>query len=332
MIGLDYRPLLAWLADRPAFSRWGAELPGLIAAGLSGERWGDLHLWQRALRNLPPLSPSSRDFTNTVRIGEPEDCDESARTRLREALMELHPWRKGPFEVFGITLDTEWRSDWKWERLAPHLPDLAGQRILDVGCGNGYHCLRLSGAGAERVIGIDPSPRFVHQFHALKHYCPDIAVDVLPLGIEHMPANLHGFDTVLSMGVIYHRRDPEGHIRELMGCLRPGGLLVLETLIVDDGHGEALVPEGRYAKMRNVWCVPSPATVLNWLASAGLENPRLVDDTVTTTAEQRRTEWMRFESLADFLDAADQTRTVEGYPAPRRGIFLARMPDSTAQQ
>jgi len=322
----DYADLLRWMEGSTELARWAEALPAQIAAGLSPQRWGDLDTWQQVLRQLPAITPSSADFSSVVRIGEAGDCSDDLRDQLRATLMDLHPWRKGPFELFGLAIDTEWRSDWKWDRLAPHLPDLSGQHILDVGCGNGYHCLRLHGAGARRVIGIDPSPRFVHQFYALKHYCPGLPVDVLPLGIEHVPSALHSFDTVLSMGVIYHRRDPEAHIRELMDCLKPGGLLVLETLIVDDALAPALIPDGRYAKMRNVWCVPAPATVLSWLEACGLDAPRLVDDSITTLEEQRRTDWMHFESLADFLDPRDQTLTVEGHPAPRRGIFLARKP------
>ncbi|MEW8068099.1 MAG: DUF1698 domain-containing protein, partial [Candidatus Thiodiazotropha endolucinida] len=44
----------------------------------------------------------------------------------------------------------------------------------------------------------------------------------------------------------------------------------------------------------------------------------------TTIEEQRATEWMRFESLADYLDPADRSLTIEGYPAPRRAVFVAR--------
>lgn len=321
----DYSTLLDWMQRTPAFSQWAAVLPAQINQGLSIERWGDLPQWQEVLARLPALTPTSLDFANQVRIGSPEDCSPATGAELRDTLMGLHPWRKGPFQLFGMDIDTEWRSDWKWDRLLPHLPALAGQHILDVGCGNGYHCLRLFGAGAARVIGIDPSPRFVHQFYALKHYCTDIPVDVLPLGIEHLPADLHSFDTVLSMGVIYHRRDPVAHIRELMACLKPGGQLVLETLIVDDAYGKTLVPEGRYAKMRNLWCIPSPTTVLEWFAECGLNNARLVDRCVTSSDEQRKTAWMTFESLADFLDLADPTLTVEGHPAPERGIFLAEI-------
>lgn len=321
----DYSDLLRWMDKTPGFCPWAQCLPEQIAAGLSPRRWGDLPVWQNVLRQLPRVSPTSTNFATGVRIGDADDCDEQIRDELRTLLMGLHPWRKGPFELFGLTIDTEWRSDWKWDRLVPHLPDLKGLHILDVGCGNGYHCLRLYGAGATRVMGIDPSPRFVHQFHALKQYCPNLPVDVLPLGIEQVPPALHCFDVVLSMGVIYHRRDPEAHIRELMGCLKPGGLLVLETLIVGDDLAPALVPDRRYAKMRNVWCIPTISTVLSWLDACGLCSARLVDDSVTTVEEQRRTDWMQFESLADFLDPQNPTRTVEGYPAPRRGMFLARI-------
>jgi tRNA (mo5U34)-methyltransferase len=317
----NFQPLLRWMQNQPDLKKWADQLPSQLQQGLSVERWGDLPDWQAVLDNLPAVSPSSVDFQTAVRIGEHDDLDDSTRESLRQNLMGLHPWRKGPWQLFGVDIDTEWRSDWKWDRLAPHLRDLTDQLVLDVGCGNGYHCMRMFGAGARRVIGIDPSAKFVYQFEVFKTYCPDLPVDILPLGIEHLPPRLHGFDTVLSMGVIYHRRDPLAHIQELMDCLKPGGQLVLETLVVE---GEtSLIPKERYAKMRNVWCVPSPSQVLEWMAELKLKNPRMVDLCSTTTEEQRKTEWMRFESLADFLHPDDPNLTVEGYPAPRRAIFLA---------
>ena len=140
------------------------------------------------------------------------------RAGLEEALMALHPWRKGPYEVFGLHIDTEWRSDWKWDRLAPHISALDGRRVLDVGCGNGYHCWRMRGVGAAEVVGIDPSPLFVVQFSAIQRYVQDPAVCVLPLGIEKVPRRLHAFDTVFSMGVLYHRRSPLEHLQVLRDC------------------------------------------------------------------------------------------------------------------
>jgi len=317
----NYDSLIHWMKNTPDFSDWAQQLPRQIAQGLGIERWGDLPQWQQVIDRLPEIKPSSVDFTSALRIGDAEQCNEEVRAALRKNLMNLHPWRKGPWQLFGLDIDTEWRSDWKWDRLAPHLQPLDGQHILDVGCGNGYHCMRLFGAGAERVIGVDPSAKFVFQFQVFKKYCPETPVDVLPLGIEHVPPYLKCFDTVLSMGVIYHRRDPLAHLQELANCLKSGGQLVLETLVVEGE--QSLIPEGRYSKMRNVWCVPCSGQVIHWLTELGLRNPRMVDLTVTSSAEQRQTEWMHFESLSDFLAPGNPHLTVEGYPAPKRAIFIA---------
>lgn len=320
----DYAPLLAALEAIPALRAWGRQLPAQLEAGLSIARWGDLPAWQAALARLPALRPSAIDLRTSMRIGRAADATDAERAQLRAALLELHPWRKGPFELFGVQLDSEWHSDWKWQRVAPHLDDLTGRLVLDVGCGNGYYALRMAGAGAARVIGIDPAARFVLQFEAIRRYLGVVPVDVLPLGIEQLPRELAAFDTVFSMGVFYHRRSPLDHLRELRELLRSGGQLVLETLVIDGGPGQVLVPEGRYAKMANVWFIPTPATLVSWLRKAGFHQPQVVDVTATTTAEQHRTEWMRFESLADFLDPRDPGRTVEGHPAPLRAICLAR--------
>ena len=339
---IDYQGLIAGLHQlgtqqsslkKSSITQWAEQLPEQIAEQLSLQRWGDLPQWQQSLAQLPALKASNCDFTQTVRIGQASDCSEQQRQALRTALMELHPWRKGPYELFGLDIDTEWRSDWKWDRLLPHIAPLQDRLVLDIGCGNGYHCWRMYGAGAKRVIGIDPSPRFVHQFYALKSFTRELGpdnlpteeppVDVLPLGIEHLPNELKAFDTVFSMGVLYHRRSAMDHLLELKACLKPGGQLVLETLVIDGDDGEVLVPEGRYAKMRNVWFIPSPPTLLSWLRKCGFKAPRLVDVCDTSADEQRSTEWMHFESLPDFLDPNDSSRTCEGHPAPRRAVFIA---------
>ena len=195
--------------------------------------------------------------------------------------------------------------------------------VLDVGAGNGYYCLRMLGAGARLVVGIDPNQRYLAQFLALKRYLGTIPAFLLPLGIDDMPRRLAGFDTVFSMGVLYHRREPLLHLQQLAELLRPGGELVLESLVVDTG---VLQPAGRYAKMANVWAVPSTDILGQWLRDAGYRDIRIIDSTPTTTDEQRRTPWMEFESLADFLDPDDPRRTIEGLPAPVRAIALATKP------
>jgi tRNA (mo5U34)-methyltransferase len=147
---------------------------------------------------------------------------------------------------------------------------------------------------------------------------------VLPLKLEELPEGNEAFDTVFSMGVIYHRRDHMEHIAQLMHHLKPGGELILEGLVIEGGPGDMLKPEGRYAKMKNVHTIPSPGMMMQWLVDAGLSDIRLLDVSPTTVEEQRSTDWMHFESLADYLDQNDPSRTVEAHPAPIRAVISAR--------
>ena len=320
---LDYGAFLSWLEESP-LGDWGQTLPELLAQQLRRERWGDMPEWEETLRRLPEIDPLEIELATEVAIGDASLMDKGRRLALQATLMGLHPWRKGPYNLFGLPVNTEWRSDWKWDRVAPHLDSLENRLILDVGCGNGYHCWRMLGAGARRVIGIDPSVKFVFQFQAIKNFAgADLPVDVLPLGIEHMPTQLAAFDTVFSMGILYHRRSPMDHLRELRELLRPGGQLVLETLVIEGPEGMTLVPEGRYAKMPNVWYLPTVDTLLSWMRKNGFQNPRLVDLSTTSIEEQRSTDWMTFESLQDFLDPDDHSKTIEGHPAPVRAVILA---------
>jgi tRNA (mo5U34)-methyltransferase len=322
---IDYQPLIErWHGGD--LDSWAQVLEDQVARGLCSKRYGDLARWLVALEDLPTLR-ADQIHLDTARVGASSDIppDADTATQLRESLRGLHPWRKGPFELFGVHIDTEWRSDWKWDRLQHKIDSLAGRRILDVGCGSGYHCWRMLGDGAAEVIGIDPTPLFVVQFWALQKYLQRDNIWVLPLGIEHVPPKLQAFDTVISMGVLYHRRSPLDHLQELKDCLRPGGQLVLETLVIEGELGDTLLPEGRYARMGNVWFLPSCDTLLSWLCKLGFVDPQLVDVTVTNTEEQRSTEWMTFHSLANFLDPEDSNKSIEGYPAPRRAIVTARV-------
>jgi len=306
-----------------SLEQWMDVLPNQVTAKLNSPRWGDLPKWLDVVKRLPDVNPSSIDLNvGSVRIGQKEDCDAKVREELEKTLRELHPWRKGPFEIFGTSIDTEWRSDLKWDRFKNEMASLNDRLVLDVGCGNGYHCWRMKGAGAKLVVGIDPTMLYPIQFEVFQKYIQDPSVVVFPLGVDDMPENLNRFDTVFSMGLLYHRRAPFDHLLQLKSFLREGGELVLETLVIDGKLGEVLSPEGRYAKMPNVWFIPSIPTLESWIKRMGFTNVRCVDVTKTTPEEQRVTDWMDFQSLSDFLDPNDSTKTIEGYPAPQRAVFL----------
>ena len=306
-------------------AQWSGILEQRLEQVLSKLNHGDLPVWQQVIDELPELQKTVVDLLGQVRVGDESDITHETKRALQYELMKLHPWRKGPYSLFGIELDTEWRSDWKWDRLKHHIAPLHNRLVLDVGCGNGYHCWRMLGAGARGVIGIDPTLLSVMQFEAIKRLHGDAPVYVLPLAIEDFPLDNQIFDTVFSMGVLYHRRSPIDHLLELKSCLRSGGELVLETLVIEADGQTLLMPEDRYAQMRNVWFLPSPEMLMLWLRRCGYKSIRLVDVNTTSTEEQRTTEWMRFHSLSNYLNPNNQSLTCEGMPAPRRAIIVAEI-------
>ena len=302
---IDLDALRACLDD-VGLPGWFASLEPVVADRLRDEAHGDFSRWREILEKLN---------------AEPADT-----SVMRELLLDLAPWRKGPFRVGGVDIDSEWRSDLKWQRCAEAIESLDGRAVLDVGCGNGYYALRMRDAGARAVIGVDPTILYVMQFLAVRHFDRNGRVFVLPLRLDELPAEPRAFDTTFSMGVLYHQRSPLEHLRQLRGTLRPRGQLVLETLFVPGEESYACTPEDRYARMRNVWLLPTIAELTTWLRRSGFKDIQIVDKSVTTTDEQRSTEWMSFESLAEALDPADPGRTVEGWPAPRRVVAVAHAP------
>ncbi|MCO7231950.1 MULTISPECIES: tRNA 5-methoxyuridine(34)/uridine 5-oxyacetic acid(34) synthase CmoB [unclassified Cobetia] len=312
------------------FARWLGALPEQLANGLDRKRHADLKAWHGALEKLPALPDAREVQLEADRVGArfPTGLTSGQLRQSENLLRAMMPWRKGPYQLDEIHIDTEWRSDWKWQRLAPHLSNLTHRRVLDVGGGNGYHGWRMVGAGAAFTLVIDPSPRFYCQFHAVRHF---IGADhpqgrnlhFLPVGIEDVPAKMGAFDTVFSMGVLYHRPSPMDHLFQLRDTLRPGGELVLETLVVEGDVTTVLMPGERYAAMPNVYFLPSSQALAHWCERAGFKDVRIVDEAVTTLDEQRATDWMTYHSLSDFLDPTDPSLTREGHPAPRRAVLIA---------
>jgi tRNA (mo5U34)-methyltransferase len=311
------------LAKREKWDWWSKKLQPQLD-WIDGERRNsDRDIWEPVVQKFGHLRPSVVDLaSDTIQIGVEEDLDFSLQDMEAE-LLKLSPWRKGPFSLFGLFVDTEWRSDWKWQRVLPHLSPLKGRKVLDVGCGSGYHCWRMLGEGAEFVLGVDPSQLFWQQFRLMKSWLPRHPFYYLPLPLERFPKHSQAFDTVFSMGVLYHRKSPFEHLEELRGCLRKGGELVLETLVVDGNRNTTFTPEGRYASMSNVWFLPSVEALKFWLQKVGFTNIRCVDINRTTMEEQRITKWMPYQSLSDFLAPDDFSKTKEGHQAPTRAVLIA---------
>jgi len=313
-------------AERLGLGPWKKELNELIEAkSLYIEQYdakGKRYLANHS--RLPELRPSSLDLNNDrVRIGNPEDLRPGQKEALLARLQELCPWRKGPFALFGIEVDSEWVSSRKWNRLAHRITPLTGRRVLDIGSSNGYYLLRMADQWPQLALGVEPYLTFYFQFLLLQHYAQVPNIFTLPVTFEELPVLAGYFDTVFSMGVLSHRRAPLDTLSAMRQVLRRGGQLVLETLVLEGEEELALCPEKRYAKMNNVYFLPTVPCLRNWLQRSGFSGIQCIDVTVTTVEEQRHTPWVQTESLSDFLDPNDARRTVEGYPAPLRAVLLA---------
>ncbi|MEC5210935.1 tRNA (mo5U34)-methyltransferase [Psychrobacter sp. PL15] len=353
-----YLTLLALAQQQPIVNEWLSLLPEWLNQIKDKNNYAHAPAYQAAVARLPNILASKVDLNSATLIME-ATLSNSERKQTIALLKQLMPWRKGPFQIgsgridsdavvysdnssedtsksnsendseksWPIIIDTEWRSDWKWQRVAPHLASLKGRRVLDVGGGSGYHGWRMAGAGAESVIIVDPSCLFYHQFMAIRHFigvADDYRTHYIPVALEALPAHSQLFDTVFSMGVLYHRQSPFEHLQQLKGQLVKGGELVLETLVIDGDVNTVLVPQDRYAQMNNVYFLPSVAALISWLEKVGFSEVRCVDLAMTSIDEQRKTDWMSYHSLKDFLDPNDPTKTIEGHPAPKRATLIAK--------
>jgi len=229
---------------------------------------------------------------------------------------DLRPWRKGPFELFGTFIDSEWRSYLKYNLLEPFF-NLQDKEVADVGCNNGYYLFRMLSQKPKSLVGFDPSPLFFLQFSLINRFL-QAPIRYELLGVEHLPLYPQKFDTIFCLGVLYHRSDPISTLKQLKQGLKKGGELFLDTFFIQGEEPIALTPLKTYSKIPNIYFIPTPSALEHWCKRAGFKSFEILATKVTTPNEQRKTEWILGESLEQFLDPNDPTKTIEGYPAPSR--------------
>jgi len=285
---------------------------------------GNAYDFDKALKNLPDIKPSNIDLSGKkIIIGKESDIDEKIHINLKKQLLYLCPWRKGPFNLFGIDVDSEWQSFIKWDRLKDHLGNIEGKKVLDIGSSNGYYMFRLAAFNPLMALGIEPQHSFYYQYLALQKYLNLENVHCLPIKFETLPIMGNYFDMIFCMGILYHRKSPVEMLQSMHKIMKKNGKLIVENLVLESKDGLCLFPESRYAKMRNIFFIPDLKCMESWLKRAGFSNIKCIDVSKTTIEEQRKTNWIHTESLVDFLDPEDCDKTIEGYPAPVRAIFTA---------
>lgn len=278
--------------------------------------------WEQLLQNLPDHYLEKAIYDQEY-IQSIHSWDQPKVDQVRKILEALKPWRKGPFRVGPITIDTEWNSHQKWSRLEKIYPLLKGAKILDIGCSSGYYMFRMLAHQPEWVWGIDPSFLFFSQFKAIQKLTQAPRIYFSPVGMDDLSFLKNEFDVIFCMGILYHRRSPHDALRSIRELLKPGGILILETITYPGEQSYAFTPKDRYAGMKNVYHLPTVVCLENWLTQCKYTQITHLNTSPTTLNEQRKTEWIDSHSLNDFLDPENPTQTIEGYPAPQRSVLTA---------
>ena len=313
---MDYLDFFPY-AKRAELERVGAEKKNWIDQPKKG-----FLRFREPSESLGHLRASWCDFSgDTIRIGKEDDLSKEDRNRVFDVMRTFMPWRKGPFQVFGIDIDAEWRSERKWNRLAPHLPSLENKVIADIGCNNGYYMFRMAHHHPRLVLGFEPYVQHYYTFRTLNGFAGQNNLKIDLLGVEHIALFPESFDVIFLLGIIYHRPSPLETLRDIFSALKPGGTLLLESQAIPGEAPIALFPEKTYAKVPGSWFIPTGACLANWLARTGFNSIELFCQHPMNAEEQRKTDWMIFESYEDFIDKERSELTIEGYPAPWR-VFL----------
>jgi len=314
-----------WLEIKQSSGLIGAQQR--LLANLEGDLWRELRRELSEFSSLVENSIFNLDTNSDVVLIAGQEPEQDKITKSVGSLIRrLMPWRKGPFEICGSGIDSEWRSDLKWDRLrdAGLLEGLSGSVVADVGCNNGYYMCRMLEYKPEFVVGVDPGLRCFLQFQLLQTLLREPRLEYQLGGIDDLVGLKPFFDIVFCLGVVYHRRNPVESLRALVQCLKPGGTVIVESQVIPGDGPYALCPPGRYAKAPNVHFVPTADCLLSWMERAGFVDLELVCVNAVNTDEQRQTEHAPYESLEDFLDKTDPSKTVEGHPAPARAIVKGR--------
>ena len=285
--------------------------------------WKNIAPIYDSLNSLAEPEVDDIKFGSVVEIILDRDYESAYSKDIETTAKMMKPWRKGPFKIGSLYIDSEWRSNLKYELLEPFF-NLEGKRVADIGCNNGYYLFRMMEQKPASLTGFDPSALYYCQFLFLNRFIKSNIVYEL-LGVEHLPYYGKKFDTIFCLGVLYHRSDPVSTLKSLKKAVSKGGELILDTFMIDGDEDICLTPADRYSKIPNIYFIPTIPALKNWCKRAGFSEVEVLAVKKTDTEEQRKTDWIDTESLEDFLDPNDSDKTIEGYPAPKRVYIRAKV-------
>jgi len=136
----------------------------------------------------------------------------------------------------------------EWHQLRPLFPDLAGKRVLDLGCGYGWHCKYAADMRAAQVLGLDVSEKMLER---ARRENPHPNITYARCGIEEYGYPAEACDLVVSNLALHYVEDLEGVYRNVWRTLAPGGVFLfnIEHPVFTAGIREDWVYDGAGAPL-----------------------------------------------------------------------------------
>ncbi len=238
------------------------------------EAMGELRRAVERQLGIDELAGLQLDDADLTRFSNelPERLEEAERERLSSEIARLEPWLQGPFLVGGdLVISGAWRNDLRWRNLRPHLPDIEGRRVLDVGSNAGYDPFMFKLLGAGEVMACEPFD-FFNQMEFLETVYRT-GIRAVRLGWQDLSPEEHGtFDLVHCHGVLYHEMHPVALLQRLRSMLSEDGVLLLGSMMLAGAELSeyARYVPGSYYGDPTWWWVPGRLALKWMLESVGL--------------------------------------------------------------
>ncbi len=114
----------------------------------------------------------------------------------------------------------------EWHELKKMLPDLEGKRVLDLGCGFGWHCRYAIEKGAKSVIGVDISEMMINE---AKNKSSSEKIQYICKPIEDINFPKNSFDVVISSLTLHYIQSFEDILDNIKSWLVTGGDFVFSV-------------------------------------------------------------------------------------------------------
>lgn len=114
----------------------------------------------------------------------------------------------------------------EWSELQKVLPDFSGKKVLDLGCGYGWHCKYAAENGADYVLGTDISHKMLK---AANEKNSDKKIEYRCIAMEDLDFEANTFDVVLSSLAFHYIKDFEPLVANIYKWLKKGGEFVFSV-------------------------------------------------------------------------------------------------------